>query len=65
MTKRLIDIDDELLDGAGDALGTKGIADTVRGALRGRGDRLRAEVDRATGITLSGPAGAAVPARAA
>jgi Arc/MetJ family transcription regulator len=34
MTKRLIDIDDELLAGARDALGTEGIADTVRGALR-------------------------------
>jgi len=34
MTKRLIDIDDALLDGARDALGTEGIADTVRGALR-------------------------------
>jgi Arc/MetJ family transcription regulator len=34
MTKRLIDIDDELLDGARDALGTEGIADTVRAALR-------------------------------
>jgi Arc/MetJ family transcription regulator len=34
MTKRLIDIDDELLDRARESLGTEGITDTVRGALR-------------------------------
>lgn len=33
-TKRLIEIDDELLDAARDALGTAGISDTVRVALR-------------------------------
>jgi Arc/MetJ family transcription regulator len=34
MTKRLIDIDDELLEQARAALGTDGISDTVRGGLR-------------------------------
>lgn len=34
MTKRLIQLDDELLAGAREALGTAGITDTVRGALR-------------------------------
>lgn len=33
VTKRLIDIDDDLLDGARQELGTTGIADTVRTAL--------------------------------
>lgn len=33
MTKRLIEIDDELLESAKRELGTKGIADTVRSAL--------------------------------
>ncbi|MFB7876726.1 MULTISPECIES: DUF2191 domain-containing protein [unclassified Nocardia] len=33
MTKRLIEIDDELLASAQDALGTSGISDTVRAAL--------------------------------
>ncbi|WP_086009041.1 DUF2191 domain-containing protein [Nocardia brevicatena] len=32
-TKRLIEIDDELLDSARDALGTTGISGTVRVAL--------------------------------
>ena len=34
MTKRLIDIDDELLDNAARELGTSGVSDTVRTALR-------------------------------
>ncbi|MCV7279257.1 DUF2191 domain-containing protein [Mycolicibacterium flavescens] len=34
MTKRLIEIDDELLAAARDELNTAGIADTVRSALR-------------------------------
>ncbi|TQM30678.1 DUF2191 domain-containing protein [Nocardia bhagyanarayanae] len=34
MTKRLIDIDDELLDAAQRELGTSGVSDTVRAALR-------------------------------
>jgi Arc/MetJ family transcription regulator len=34
VTKRLIDLDDELLDSARQELGTMGIADTVRSALR-------------------------------
>jgi len=34
MTKRLIDLDDELLDAARRELNTVGIADTVRSALR-------------------------------
>lgn len=34
MTKRLIDIDDELLAAAKQELNTTGIADTVRAALR-------------------------------
>jgi Arc/MetJ family transcription regulator len=33
MTKRLIDIDDDLLESARKELGTTGIADTVRSAL--------------------------------
>ncbi|MFE3545123.1 DUF2191 domain-containing protein [Nocardia sp. NPDC059177] len=33
MTKRLIEIDDELLASAQDALGTSGVSDTVRAAL--------------------------------
>ncbi|MGS2807224.1 DUF2191 domain-containing protein [Nocardia sp. MW-W600-9] len=33
MTKRLIEIDDELLESAQDALGTSGVSDTVRAAL--------------------------------
>jgi Arc/MetJ family transcription regulator len=34
MTKRLIDLDDELLAGAKAELGTSGVSDTVRAALR-------------------------------
>ncbi|MGH8860136.1 MAG: DUF2191 domain-containing protein [Jatrophihabitantaceae bacterium] len=34
MTKRLIDIDDELLDSAARELGTSGVSDTVRTALQ-------------------------------
>jgi Arc/MetJ family transcription regulator len=34
VTKRLIDIDDELLDSAARELGTSGVSDTVRTALR-------------------------------
>jgi Arc/MetJ family transcription regulator len=34
MTKRLIEIDDELLESARNELGTTGIADTVRSALQ-------------------------------
>lgn len=34
MTKRLIDIDDDLLDAAQEALATSGVSDTVRTALR-------------------------------
>ncbi|WP_024802139.1 hypothetical protein [Nocardia sp. BMG51109] len=34
MTKRLIDIDDELLEAAQRELGTSGVSDTVRTALR-------------------------------
>jgi Arc/MetJ family transcription regulator len=34
MTKRLIEIDDELLESARQELGTSGIADTVRSALQ-------------------------------
>ena len=33
VTKRLIDIDDELLERAGRELGTSGVSDTVRTAL--------------------------------
>ncbi len=33
MTKRLIDIDDDLLDSAARELGTSGVSDTVRTAL--------------------------------
>ena len=34
MTKRLIDLDDELLSSAKAELGTAGVSDTVRAALR-------------------------------
>ncbi len=34
VTKRLIDIDDELLERARRELGTRGVSDTVRTALR-------------------------------
>ena len=34
MTKRLIDLDDELLASARTELGTSGVSDTVRAALR-------------------------------
>lgn len=34
MTKRLIEIDDDLLESAKQELGTSGIADTVRSALQ-------------------------------
>lgn len=34
VTKRLIDIDDDLLDMAASELGTNGVSDTVRTALR-------------------------------
>lgn len=34
MTKRLIDLDDELLAAAQSELGTTGVSDTVRAALR-------------------------------
>ncbi len=44
MTKRLIEIDDELLESARQELGTSGITDTVRSALQfaaARSARLR------------------------
>jgi Arc/MetJ family transcription regulator len=44
MTKRLIEIDDDLLENAREELGTTGIADTVRSALQfaaARSARLR------------------------
>ncbi|MFD4457343.1 DUF2191 domain-containing protein [Nocardia sp. NPDC058480] len=34
MTRRRIEIDDELLEYAQDALGTSGVADTVRAAMK-------------------------------
>ncbi|MFF2085253.1 DUF2191 domain-containing protein [Nocardia sp. NPDC058176] len=34
MTKRLIEIEDDLLESAQEALGTTGVSDTVRAALR-------------------------------
>lgn len=34
MTKRLIDLDDDLLDAAREALHTDGVSDTVRSALK-------------------------------
>lgn len=34
MTKRLIDLDDELLDAAREGLHTRGVSDTVRAALQ-------------------------------
>lgn len=34
MTKRLIDLDDELLDAAREGLHTSGVSDTVRAALQ-------------------------------
>ena len=34
MTKRLIDLDDELLSSAQRELGTRGVSDTVRAALQ-------------------------------
>jgi Arc/MetJ family transcription regulator len=34
MTKRLIDLDDDLLDAAREALHTQGVSDTVRAALQ-------------------------------
>lgn len=34
MTKRLVDIDDEVLEGARDVLGTKTLKDTVNESLR-------------------------------
>lgn len=34
MTKRLIELDDEMLEEARQALGTEGVSDTVRAALR-------------------------------
>jgi Arc/MetJ family transcription regulator len=37
VTKRLIDIEDELLDSAARELGTSGVSDTVRTALRQAG----------------------------
>lgn len=44
MTKRLIDVDDEALDGARSRLGTTTIKDTVNEALR------RAAAERATAL---------------
>lgn len=38
MTKRLIELDDELLDEARQALHTAGVSDTVRAALRQAAD---------------------------
>lgn len=38
MTKRLIDLDDALLDEARAALGSSGVSDTVRAALRHAAD---------------------------
>ncbi|GAB94301.1 Arc/MetJ family transcription regulator [Kineosphaera limosa] len=38
MTKRLIDLDDELLEEARRALNTDGVSDTVRAALRQASD---------------------------
>ncbi len=58
MTKRLVDIDDDLLDAARVALGTNGIKDTVNAALN---DAIRdpaarlAEVDRAFAAIASVP----------
>lgn len=43
VTKRLVDIDDDLLEAARRSLGTKGIKDTVHAALTSVSD---AEVDR-------------------
>lgn len=64
MTKRLIDLDDELLAGAQRELGTTGVSDTVRAALQqvaARSARLR----QATWLEEGGMAEMADPARRA
>lgn len=50
MTKRLIDVDDNLLDEARDALGTRTLKDTVNRAL---GEVVRAELRRRHADRLS------------
>ncbi|MGI8868413.1 MAG: DUF2191 domain-containing protein [Mycobacteriales bacterium] len=55
MTKRLIDIDDELLDSAARELGTDGVSDTVRTALR-QAATAAARARQVAWLTDGGPA---------
>ena len=50
MTKRLIDVDDEALDGARAQLGTRTIKDTVNEALRGAARQRGARLARALSV---------------
>ncbi len=61
MTKRLIDIDDDLLAAARDELKTNGIADTVRSALRLAASR-SARVRQVEWLTSGGMEALADPA---
>lgn len=58
MTKRLIDIDDDLLERARDAAGTATIKDTVKAALRRLVDdeRVLRHIDRLRGAGALDPA---------
>jgi Arc/MetJ family transcription regulator len=58
VTKRLIDIDDELLEGARIALGTKTMKDTVNGALaaavEARREKIRAGMEHLAKLSREG-----------
>ncbi len=60
MTKRLVDLDDTLLDEARAALGTAGVSDTVRAALRAAADA-PARAAEAAWLVDGGMAGLAEP----
>lgn len=64
MTKRLIDLDDELLSGAQRELGTRGVSDTVRAALQHAAAR-SARLRQVTWLEEGGLAAMADPARRA
>jgi Arc/MetJ family transcription regulator len=53
VTKRLIDVDDEALDGARAQLGTRTIKETVNEALRRAAAARQAKLDRALDVLAS------------
>lgn len=56
MTKRLIDIDDELLHAARESLGTSGISETVRAALE-HANRARVRAEEIAWLVEGGASG--------